>query len=95
MGQDPTTFKVAGHDTLPPPLVLTPEPRHTPNSIPQLPGGHFLGAPTVPIFPRSFFPNYKGRNEDVCNQMRPKMRRGREREGGGREGERQLIRASH
>lgn len=62
-------IKVAGHDTQLLPLVLTPEPRHTPNSIPQLPGGHFLGAPTVSIFPRSFFPNYKGRNEDVCNQM--------------------------
>lgn len=85
------TVKVAGRDTLLPRLV--PEPRHTPNSIPQLPGGHFLGAPTVSIFPRSFFPNYKGRNEDVCNQMRPKMRGGREGERG--EEERELIRASH
>lgn len=76
------TVKVAGRDTLLPRLV--PEPRHTPNSIPQLPGGHFLGAPTVSIFPRSFFPNYKGRNEDVCNQMRPKMRGGRDGERGGR-----------
>lgn len=52
-------------------LNLSPD---VPNSIPQLPWGHFLGAPTSPIFLRSFLATKEEEMKKFTTRWEKKMK---------------------